>query len=107
MYLPSCVICGSTENLQKHHVLPLSRGGEDSFLNRVWICIDCHFKIHNCGVGTPRKTRPNNFQKRITKLMAVSEKTHSWLKKRIKTTYDDAVIELIVNYEKYDGRSKI
>ncbi len=50
-----CTFCGSTENLQKHHVVPLSQGGEDSFLNRIWVCKPCHKNVHKHGVGLTRK----------------------------------------------------
>jgi hypothetical protein len=52
-----CACCGSTEDLQKHHIIPLSQGGENSFLNRVWLCKSCHQKVHKHGVGMPRSSK--------------------------------------------------
>ena len=43
----SCEICGSNENLQLHH------DSYDPPLVRT-LCIDCHYKIHGHGVGSPQ-----------------------------------------------------
>jgi len=49
-----CKLCGAAENLQRHHIIPLLRGGEDSFRNRMMVCVRCHAKIHGHWVGIPR-----------------------------------------------------
>jgi len=38
-----CFECGSTENIQNHHVIPKSKGGT----KRIPLCIKCHGKVHN------------------------------------------------------------
>lgn len=40
-----CINCGK-EATCKHHVIPKILGGHDSS-NLVWLCDDCHGKIHN------------------------------------------------------------
>jgi 5-methylcytosine-specific restriction endonuclease McrA len=33
----------------QHHILPKSLGGSDDESNLVWICHECHTKIHDSG----------------------------------------------------------
>ncbi len=40
-----CVVCGSTENLEQHHVIPRSQGGGEEG-NLVMLCRECHRKRH-------------------------------------------------------------
>lgn len=42
----SCSICGETENLQVHHIIPLARGGTNIGMNLVTLCTGCHGKKH-------------------------------------------------------------
>lgn len=42
-----CVNCGEEENLQLHHIVPLSLGGTNYYKNICGICEDCHSKIHD------------------------------------------------------------
>lgn len=44
---PYCYICHSTENLQLHHIIPLSHGGENIENNILTLCGECHGKVHN------------------------------------------------------------
>lgn len=41
-----CAACGSTSNLQYHHLIPRSRGGSDDETNLITLCGDCHAKAH-------------------------------------------------------------
>lgn len=41
-----CGNCGSIENLQIHHVVPLSFGGSNRISNLVRLCNACHSKAH-------------------------------------------------------------
>lgn len=41
-----CVYCGSKENLQIHHKIPVSKGGNNSDKNLETICVDCHAAQH-------------------------------------------------------------
>jgi 5-methylcytosine-specific restriction endonuclease McrA len=49
-----CLYCGSTVNLTVDHVIPKSRGGEDSWENLVTACIKCNNKK---GSRTPEEAR--------------------------------------------------
>lgn len=42
-----CHICGSIENLQLHHIIPLSNGGLNISTNILTLCGECHGKVHN------------------------------------------------------------
>lgn len=41
-----CGICGSKENLELHHIVPIESGGSDDFFNLLYLCHDCHKHIH-------------------------------------------------------------
>ena len=39
----ACAGCGSPDNLQLDHIIPLAEGGPDTFTNTQWLCSDaCH-----------------------------------------------------------------
>lgn len=42
----SCCNCGSTEELEYHHIIPISLGGNDVNSNMACLCYPCHQKIH-------------------------------------------------------------
>lgn len=41
-----CVRCGSTENLNVHHIIPQSKGGKEKKENLATLCYSCHLKAH-------------------------------------------------------------
>lgn len=41
-----CCNCGSTEELEYHHIIPISLGGNDVNSNMACLCYPCHQKIH-------------------------------------------------------------
>lgn len=54
-----CANCGSVENIEIHHIVPLIVGGTNKRSNLVALCQDCHAKIHGLnrqgdknGIGT-------------------------------------------------------
>ncbi|MBU2782324.1 HNH endonuclease [Acidithiobacillus caldus] len=48
-----CVVCGSSENLQDHHLRKRSRQGTDRVNNRVCLCADCHEAVHAGVIALP------------------------------------------------------
>lgn len=40
-----CRSCGSTDRLQVHHTIPLSKGGKNNLLNLKTLCFSCHSGI--------------------------------------------------------------
>jgi len=41
-----CQSCGSMSNLEVHHRKFRSQGGDDSEVNLITLCIDCHLSLH-------------------------------------------------------------
>ena len=41
-----CVACGTTDNLNQHHLVPRSLGGSDDDSNLLTLCGSCHAKVH-------------------------------------------------------------
>jgi len=41
-----CRVCGDTDDLHVHHILPRHCGGADSPVNLVTLCADCHMVAH-------------------------------------------------------------
>lgn len=52
MKLRFCVICGTNKNLQHHHIIPKSQGGDEHQHNLLTLCWEHHNFIHGI-----RKTR--------------------------------------------------
>ena len=51
----TCKICKVKSNhLEKHHIIPVSRGGDSSNSNLIEICSDCHAKAHNVSFKSER-----------------------------------------------------
>lgn len=47
LYLSSCVSCGSIENIEADHIIPISRGGTHSEGNLQPLCQFCNRSKHN------------------------------------------------------------
>lgn len=41
-----CACCGNKSNLELHHVIPISLGGNDECYNLIYLCFNCHKKMH-------------------------------------------------------------
>lgn len=41
-----CGCCGTTEKLELHHIIPIELGGNDDYYNLVYLCHECHQRIH-------------------------------------------------------------
>jgi hypothetical protein len=40
-----CAVCWRAGN-HRHHILPLIKGGRNTWENLIWLCVDCHTAIH-------------------------------------------------------------
>ena len=47
-----CCLCGRTNRLELHHVLPRGRGGDDVRSNLVWLCAEQHGRITSNDAAT-------------------------------------------------------
>lgn len=54
-----CCNCGTTENIEYHHIVPLSLGGNDVVTNIVPLCHRCHKAAH-CGRHINHYTASSN-----------------------------------------------
>ncbi|MEO2679758.1 HNH endonuclease [Clostridium butyricum] len=58
-----CCNCGSKEDLQYHHIVPVVIGGKDINSNMCCLCYDCHYKLHHDG----KESKVNNHSELIKK----------------------------------------
>ena len=42
-----CATCGDTENVELHHIVPIALGGNNDYFNLIYMCHDCHMKLHH------------------------------------------------------------
>ena len=63
MFTTSCAVCGAIDNLEKHHVVPLSAGGSDSETNMLVVCSYHHGVLH----GVERNSISNLTKRGIEK----------------------------------------
>ncbi|QLE85420.1 HNH endonuclease [Shewanella sp. Scap07] len=47
MRLNLCVICGATDGLENHHIIPRAEGGSDEDTNILTLCTSCHANLHH------------------------------------------------------------
>jgi len=52
MKLEFCALCGATENLNHHHVVPKVKGGTDEEENILTLCPEHHGMIHMVSPGS-------------------------------------------------------
>ena len=52
-----CCNCGSKEDLQYHHIIPVAIGGKDINSNMCCLCHKCHYKLHHNG----KESKVDNF----------------------------------------------
>ena len=44
-HIKQCGFCGSTENLEEHHMIPLYMGGTNDDRNLIFLCHKCHKEV--------------------------------------------------------------
>lgn len=67
-----CAICGSTLNLQVHHINPIRNGGDHSKENLITLCLECHAKQENHSenlkkLHSSNVLRKNRFKKTLAR----------------------------------------
>ena len=60
-----CAICGTTENLEHHHLVPKGDGGTDDETNILTLCSEHHATVHGVKLTKQRKSwgNPNTILK--------------------------------------------
>ena len=41
-----CSTCGSTDNIELHHIIPIAAGGTNDYYNLIYLCHNCHRLLH-------------------------------------------------------------
>lgn len=72
-YQPVCGNCGSIEDIQFHHVVPLEYGGRNVITNIVPLCAECHRLAHRMigkkkakNGGRPREDAPTGYREALS-----------------------------------------
>ena len=55
----ACTECGSTNQLELDHIIPVCEGGADEMCNLQWLCRDCH-KLKTQGEAQRARHRVRN-----------------------------------------------
>lgn len=43
----ACATCGSRDNIELHHIIPVKAGGTNDYFNLISLCHDCHMRLHH------------------------------------------------------------
>ena len=58
-YGRKCINCGTTDNIDVHHKIPLSEGGTNCWDNLIPLCRNCHEELHKFKLGQQNNTTIN------------------------------------------------
>lgn len=100
-----CAVCGSKENLEIHHIVPISKGGTNEIENLAILCRKCNHKIRDNIVPIVEKqfrvtqfggdgTR-GNLRGDVIKVSEGTKKGLDKLKIHPRETYDDVISRLV------------
>lgn len=85
-----CRLCGSSDYLEVHHMLPKSLGGRDDNNNRITVCASCHLFMH-CNPALIKKQKELHASRTKAGLIGKSMvgKRGKDKKQRVLRSYDD------------------
>ncbi len=73
-----CELCGSSRNLEAHHIIPVTLGGTDEKENILCVCKKCHALLTPSGLLTKMKIAPlaaeNRFYKHFSEITDAGER---------------------------------
>lgn len=117
MITTNCIWCNSTENLEHHHLLPISLGGTDKDL--ITLCNKCHGKLHNLRHRTTSSEltkRGLDNKRNLTYIIPLihecwfelyyDDKIHEELLFNCKIYYIDSTYEQMFSYNKLIDKHK-
>ena len=82
-----CSICNKeTAQLEKHHIIPVSRGGVNKDSNMILLCGNCHGLAHNVSFS---ENRSGLIHEGLKKQKLKSEKAILWLNKNTELVNND------------------
>lgn len=61
-----CAICGSTDGLETHHIIPRSKGGTDRKTNLITLCERHHNKRHRHKQSSPKRKKNEKVKSKRT-----------------------------------------
>lgn len=74
--------CGSTNDVQVHHIKPKINGGDDSESNLILLCYDCHKAAHGGSFAKPNgelvEYKPNNYSYTMIVVNMCHRCGHEW-----------------------------
>lgn len=81
-----CCNCGSLNDVEYHHIVPLALGGTDSITNMCCLCYSCHLKLHGMKKKNPLVSRSEAVKAGMEKAKARgvqigSKKGSRWISK--------------------------
>lgn len=82
-----CVVCGSTDNLEVHHITPSCFGGNHDDDNLKLLCHECHLKI-------PKKLRYVESKYKVLNVALEDKEYKELAKKKGKQTWHDFILAL-------------
>lgn len=99
----TCCNCGKTTDLEYHHIIPLSLGGNDILSNYCCLCYGCHSLIH---FGERKNISHSEATKRGIEKARLNGKQIGSIKGKKKTTKKSITAkELIKKYNRdFDGQ---
>jgi GTPase involved in cell partitioning and DNA repair len=76
----NCKICKKdVEHLEKHHIVPKSRGGSDDESNLIMVCNECHGLAHD--VSFSNKRGGGLIKEKIKEKNELEKQSRKWLDK--------------------------
>lgn len=95
-----CQICSKkTEHLERHHIIPVSRGGGDDDSNIIFLCAKCHGNAHNVSFS---QDRSGLIHEGIAKARSKNEIGKEWLERNVELVNDQMDKLFDTNIEKYN-----
>ena len=88
-----CVNCGSTDNIEYHHIVPLINGGTNKLSNIVPLCDSCHYKAHDKNKFKTRKAGRN----RLVNYKDAESILHKYYKEEIGTKECKQLLGISIN----------
>lgn len=56
-----CTVCGTSHDLEVHHIVPRAEGGTNDPANLVTLCMACHSDTHDRPLQSPKRM-PNTLE---------------------------------------------
>lgn len=80
-----CVSCGSDNDLEVHHIVPVAQGGSNELSNLITLCLTCHNKAHrnNHHARETSETKPLPWIPTVRQVRNLVQVTHHPLRRAL------------------------